>query len=309
MITGPAASPSVQTTPRGLVPAAGLATIDGAAPPTVPANPPSPGIDRITLTPAARLDLLMAGAEARLRDMDALLEDVSAPVQDPAPIGAHVMTHLVPVAHAAATAVVKATESATAAIATGKSLPGQAERSTALIAHAAASLQVAILRLTHTPAPAGTTLDETTTAFARDDNRGRHAAPTGQPAQGDGGGQAGRIGIDRPDPLAVAAALETMQAIMTRLADRRTGLPASGTSASRSAGPTAPASPAQGRKPARPPWPVLFCLLVGLVLVGRMDLGPMRHAATLLAVLMALLWCGRWLVRRHRHDRRWHGTR
>lgn len=309
MIAGPAASPSVQTTPRGLTPAADPATVNGAAPPTMPETPPSPGIDRITLTPAAHLELLMAGAEARLHDMDTLLQDVSASVQEPVPIDAHVMTQLVPVAHAAATAVDKAMGSATAAIATGKSLPGQAERATALVAHAAASLQVAILRVTHTPAPAGTTLDETTTAVARDENRDRHAAPTVQPAQGDGGGQAGRIGIDRPDPLAVAAALETMQAIMTRLADRRTGLQASDTSAARSSGPRAPASPARGAKPARPRWPALFCLLVGLVLVDRMDLGPMRHAATLLAVLMALVWCGRWLVRRHRHDRRWHETR
>lgn len=47
----------------------------------------------------------------------------------------------------------------------------------------------------------------------------------------------------------------------------------------------------------------LFCLLVGLFLLCRVDLGPMQHVATLLAVLMALTWCSQWLVRRHRDDR------
>lgn len=127
MITGHFAATLIQNGPSKLTSAPNLATSrrDGRLVGSVKIPPPE--LDRITLTLAASLDLLIAGAEVRLRDMDATLDKISGPAQDPALIGMHVMTRLMPIVLAAGTAMDKAMASAVVAIATEKSLPGQAK--------------------------------------------------------------------------------------------------------------------------------------------------------------------------------------
>lgn len=302
MITTPPEARPARPEPPGLAPTPGLARPGHAAAPAMLRAPPLQ-TDRVTLTPAARLDLLMASAEARLQDLDALLQAAPGSGPEPALIGLHLATRLMPILRAAGTAVDTAMGSASTATAAASRLPGQAERASALATHAAASFQATTGRLTQIEQDAGSGLIGHRAAAAHAGDRDTRPAPPAAMARGDAGDGSGWIGIDARAPLVVAASLATAQEIVTRLAGRQAPSTTPAWSRSR---PKPPASQA-GEGRVRPPWlPGLLCLLLGTVLICRMDLGPMRQAATLLAALIALAWCGRWLLGRHGHDRRGH---
>lgn len=277
----------------------------------LPTGPPPPlEIDRVTLTPAARLELLIAGAEASLRDMDTLLEDVSWSARGPASIGMPYGAQLVPAVLAVGTAVGAAIDAANAAIPTEPSFPAQTERAASLAAHASASLQAASGRLTWLQGIAVGTVAGDVMPLTHCGDHDAKTAVAGQVGRSDDGGGANWIMTNPPDPRIVAAALAVMQETATRLASRARGVHVSSTAlATRSRWRRDSGAMLVTKWKRRTPLlPGLFCLLVGLILVYQTDLKFMQHAAMVLAVLIGLAWCCRRIVWWHWQGRTGSGS-